>query len=155
MLLQLSESQLLALEVLAAAGTYGQAAAAAGVHEKSVARWSRHHPAFRAAREELRAELAERISDAVQRCSVRAVEVVTQAIDDGDAAAALNWLRFVAPPPELQDGPCEPVAVLRREAATMRPRPSREELRVESESMKRACDGVVWSLNQPGLYPDG
>ena len=89
-LLDLSGSQLTALEIIETGGTHAEAANAAGVHRVTVTKWCHHHPAFIA-------ERAERVAVITDAATIRAIEVVTAAIDTGDAETAMKWLRLFAP----------------------------------------------------------
>jgi hypothetical protein len=96
-LLDLSGSQLTALEIIETGGTHAEAANAAGVHRVTVTKWCHHHPAFIAERNRRQIERAERVAVITDAATIRAIEVVTAAIDTGDAETAMKWLRLFAP----------------------------------------------------------
>ncbi len=93
-LLDLSGSQLTALEIIETGGTHTEAANAAGVHRVTVTKWCHHHPAFIAERNRRQIERAERVAAMADEATVRAIEVVTAAIDSGDTSTAMQWLRL-------------------------------------------------------------
>jgi hypothetical protein len=96
-LLDLSGSQLTALEIIETGGTHAEAANAAGVHRVTVTKWCHHHPAFIAERNRRQIERAERVAVITDTATIRAIEVVSALIDTGDAETAMKWLRLVAP----------------------------------------------------------
>ena len=94
-LLDLSGSQLTALEIIETGGTHTEAANAAGVHRVTVTKWCHHHPAFIAERNRRQIERAERIAVITDAATIRAIEVVTDSIKSGDATTAMQWLRLI------------------------------------------------------------
>ena len=66
---QLTASQQLAVTALAAGATHGEAAEEAGVHRVTVTRWARHHPAFIAELNRLRAEASPSGSQSATPCT--------------------------------------------------------------------------------------
>ena len=93
-LLQLSSSQVLAVEALDAGSTHHDAALAAGVNRVTVSRWVRHHPAFIAEMNRRRVERLEHLSAQIGDVTSRAIDVVAKAISDGDLSTALAWVRL-------------------------------------------------------------
>lgn len=98
-LLELTESQTVALEALENGASHLDAAKAAGVHRITVTRWCNHHPEFIAERNRRQIERAARIAVASDAVTMRAIEVVSEAIEGGDAAMALRWLRLIGTRP--------------------------------------------------------
>jgi hypothetical protein len=94
-LLQLTESQISALEIIESGGTHEDAASAAGVHRVTVTKWCHHHPAFIAERNRRQIERAEQVSVLTDTLTIRAIEVVTAAIETGDESIAMQWLRLI------------------------------------------------------------
>ena len=91
---ELSPTQELALEALLAGKTQVEAAEEAGVARETVNRWLGRHPGFIAAyrqRRQARAAAAEEIAANLDR---RAIEVVADAVGEGDTKAAIAWLRI-------------------------------------------------------------
>ena len=93
-LLDLTVSQVTALEVIEMGGTHEEAASAAGVHRVTVTKWCHHHPAFIAERNRRQIERAEQIAVIAEVGTIRAIEVIIASIDSGDARTALQWLRL-------------------------------------------------------------
>jgi transcriptional regulator with XRE-family HTH domain len=90
---ELSPAQELALEALLAGKTQVEAAEAAGVARETVNRWYKRHPGFIAAyrqRRQARAAAAEEVAANLDR---QAMEVVADAVGEGDTKAAIAWLR--------------------------------------------------------------
>lgn len=90
---ELSPTQELALEALLAGKTQVEAADAAGVARETVNRWMKRHPGFIAAyrqRRQARAAAAEEVAANLDR---QAMEVVADAVSEGDTKAAIAWLR--------------------------------------------------------------
>jgi hypothetical protein len=96
-LLQLSERQVLALEVLTTGGTHAAAAAAAKVNRVTVTTWANHHPGFRAERARRLEAAAAASRERARRTAIKAVEVVENAIDAGDTDVALSYLKWLGP----------------------------------------------------------
>jgi len=90
----LTPSQCIALDHLDAGATHQTAADAAGVHRVTVTRWARHHPGFEAELNRRRQERAERIADRIGEISTAALDVLGEAINDGDTETALACLRL-------------------------------------------------------------
>lgn len=112
-LLQLTESQISALEIIETGGTHEDAANAAGVHRVTVTKWCHHHPAFIAERNRRQIERAEQVSVLIDTLTIRAIEVVTAAIETGDESIAMQWLRLIgsqmASPSERRNDKSPPV----------------------------------------------
>jgi hypothetical protein len=62
-----------------------------------VTKWCHHHPAFIAERNRRQIERAERVAVITDAATIRAIEVVTAAIDTGDTETAMKWLRLFPP----------------------------------------------------------
>lgn len=107
----LSVAELRAFEVLAEGGTVAEAAAAAGVHRNTAARWAA--PGGRVGRELLllRAEQAGAARTRLVALSGLAVEVLRDVMADPEASAAARVRAAVAVLDRAGLGPCpEPVA---------------------------------------------
>lgn len=81
---------------------------AAGVH-RIVTRWVNHHPAFIAEMNQIRSDASVSAAAAVERVTRAALEVVEQAMSEGNVDAALRWLRLVTlrDITALHDGPTD------------------------------------------------
>jgi hypothetical protein len=93
-LLQLNERQLLALDALSLGRTHDEAAEAAGVHRVTISTWSVHHPGFIAERNRRKLEMARSASERGRVMVARAVDVILDALEDGDtetAVAVIKW----------------------------------------------------------------
>ena len=110
---QLSDSQLLAVDVLLTGGTHRAAAEAAGVARTTVTEWVNHRGVFRSELERRRYERAGEVNDRVCSLVTRSLGVVEEHIDAGDLRAALGVLRLVptealyqppTPPPTAEQG---------------------------------------------------
>ena len=116
-LLQLNASQVIAIETLDAGGTHQEAADAAGVNRVTVTRWVHHHPAFQAEWNRRRFERLEYLAARAENVTAAAFDVVAQAIDAGDVATALAWVRMTYSGTNTQSGsslnaPLTPGAVI-------------------------------------------
>ena len=97
-LLRLTESQVRAVDTLDAGSTHAEAAQAAGVNRVTVTRWVHHHPEFKAELNRRRLERLEIVSARSEGVTDRAIDVVGQAIDEGNVGTALAWLRMTLTP---------------------------------------------------------
>src|SRR5688572_15901053 len=88
----LSAAQIHALEALLRGQTVTEAAKVAKVDRSTVHRWQREDFDFQAAFNRGRMELVSAMQVRVMRMAARAVEVVEEAIDGGDARAAMQIL---------------------------------------------------------------
>jgi hypothetical protein len=93
-LLELTPQQALAVDALTAGATHADAAQVAGVDRTTVSRWATRHPAFIAEVNRRRLERAEATRSRVEILTMRSIELVAAAINDGDAALAMQWLRI-------------------------------------------------------------
>ncbi len=96
-LLKLSPPQVLAVDVLDAGGSQVEAAEKAGVSRVTVSRWLHHHPAFVAELNRRQVERASRVAARSDELTFKAMEVVAQAVEQGDTSAAIQWLRLLGP----------------------------------------------------------
>ena len=96
-LLQLTPTQAIAVDVLDCGGTQMEAAERAGVSRVTVSRWIHNHPAFVAELNRRQVERANRVSARIDELTLRAMELVGQAIEQGDTPTAIQWLRIAGP----------------------------------------------------------
>lgn len=93
----LTVAQEQALEVLERGGTRQEAADAAGVSREAVSRWDNHHPGFIAERNQRRLDRRRAFADEVRAIDDLALANVRKAVEEGDTAASLVWLRHISP----------------------------------------------------------
>lgn len=86
-------AQDLAIDVLASGGTTDDAAEAADVTRQTVSKWRNHHPGFQAALNTRRRDLNQERADRIRDLDAQALASVAIAIDNGDTAAALAWVK--------------------------------------------------------------
>lgn len=109
----LSPKHLLVLDALDSGSTHEQAAAAAGVHRVTVTKWATKHPAFIAERNRRANERARLVAERVESVTTRAIEVVGNAIEEGNLSAAFTWLKQAGSlNTEVSSKPSDPSAVL-------------------------------------------
>jgi hypothetical protein len=89
----LDRKQLAALESLVSGATITAAGKAAGVSRRTVWRWMRSDPNFQAALNRARQEMRTSAEIRMERLAELAVDVVEQAVSDGDVRTALAVLR--------------------------------------------------------------
>jgi hypothetical protein len=125
-LLRLTASQVSAVEALDAGSTHADAAQTAGVNRVTVTRWVHHHPAFQAELNRRRLERLERLAARADSVTVTALDVIAQAIDTGDVASALAWIRMTythvratSKPESTSKLPLTPAEVIQRETETL------------------------------------
>ena len=106
---ELSDSQLLAVDVLLTGGTHRAAAEAAGVARTTVTEWVNHRGVFRSELERRRYERAGEVNDRVCSLVTRSLGVVEEHVDAGNLRAALGVLRLV-PTEALYRPPTPPPA---------------------------------------------
>lgn len=94
LLLELTPAQAIAADALTAGATHAEAAHAAGVDRTTVTRWSTRHPAFIAEMNRRRVASAEATRQRVELLTMRSIELVGQAINEGDTNLAMQWLRL-------------------------------------------------------------
>lgn len=111
---ELTPSQTLALEALDAGSTHAEAAAAAGVDRTTVSRWATRHPGFVAEINRRKSERAHEHRREVEGTTARALTVVKDRIDSGDAEFALRWLKLIGMGTLINPsiGPTEPDSVI-------------------------------------------
>jgi len=93
--IQVSDRQLAAIATLVASGTQTDAAHAAGVTRQTVNYWINHHYGFIAEVNRLRAERLQTCADRLQDAVGKALELVTEHIEQGDIAVAMGMLKLV------------------------------------------------------------
>lgn len=86
-------TQDIAIDVLASGGTTADAAEAADVSRQTVSKWRNHHPGFQAALNLRRRDLNQERADRIRDLDAQALATVATAIDNGDIAAALAWVK--------------------------------------------------------------
>jgi hypothetical protein len=91
----LSPTQIAAVAALLAGKTVTDAAAEAGVDRWTVHAWLKSHFAFRAAMNRGRRDLQKAVRRKLARMIGKALDCVERAIDDGDAKAAMDFLKDV------------------------------------------------------------
>lgn len=96
-LLKLTPTQVIAVDVLDRGGTQTEAAELAGVSRVTVSRWVHHHPAFLAELNRRIVERAHRVTTQADELTLKAMTVLSRAIDEGDTSAAIQWLRLLGP----------------------------------------------------------
>ena len=104
---QLTDSQLLAIDVLLTGGTHRAGAEAAAVARTTVTEWVNHRGVFRSELERRRYERAVEVNDRVCSLVTRSLGVVEEHVDAGDLRAALGVLRLV-PTEALYQPPTSP-----------------------------------------------
>ena len=95
----LSDRQLTAIATLVASGTQTDAANAAGVTRQTVNQWVNHHYGFIAEVNRLRAERLQTCADRLQDAVGKALELVTEHIEQGDISIATGLLKLVGVDP--------------------------------------------------------
>ena len=129
----LSDSQLLAIDVLLTGGTHREAAEAAGVARTTVTEWVNHHSEFCRELERRRWQRAEQVNDRVGALTGRALDVVEEHLGASDLRAALGVLRLlprealhrVATPPPMPEQREDVGAILRARLAQLEALPDR------------------------------
>jgi transposase-like protein len=106
----LSLAQERAVSVLATRRNVAEAARAAGVNRTTVHRWIRGSEAFQQACETRRSQLRSEVQNRLFSIADKAVDVIEQALDDGDPKTALAVLRGIGllsgdPAPGAADRP--------------------------------------------------
>ncbi|MCP4308602.1 MAG: hypothetical protein GY788_27755 [bacterium] len=91
---ELTPSQSLALDALDSGCTHAQAAEAASVDRTTVSRWTSKHPAFKAELNQRKADRADRNAERLQELTETALDTVEGSMAEGDAGAALQWLKL-------------------------------------------------------------
>lgn len=109
-LLSLTPKQVLAVQALVDGSTHAEAAEIAGVKRETVTRWANHHPAFKATLNQYRYALHAEQLDKAQRIRTKALDVVSDALDDRDLATALAALKLIHG--ERPSGLSDPAAIL-------------------------------------------
>ncbi len=94
-LLTLTSAQSQALEAIDGGASHAEAARLAGVDRTTVSRWANHHPAFRAELNQRRIDRARRHQESLDGITTAALEVIKSAIEEGDQAIALQWVKVV------------------------------------------------------------
>jgi hypothetical protein len=89
----LSPGQERTVEALVAGSTITAAAEAAGVTRQTIHRWLRESFAFQACLNAARRDLREEVENRLEALATEAIEVVAQAIREGDARVGLAVLR--------------------------------------------------------------
>jgi hypothetical protein len=115
LLLQLSPSQSLAVEVLDRGGTHSEAAEAAGVDRTTVARWATRHPAFVAELGRRRLDRARSNARRLAEIDLQAIGEISAEIERGNADLALKWckLRGFSGMVVSSGDPTDPVSYIR------------------------------------------
>ena len=141
-LLRLTPAQQAAVELVCAGRTDPDTAAAVGVHRVTVARWRLHHPAFRAAVNGRRAELASAAADRLRSLAAKALDAVERSLDgDAPLPAALAVLKAVGlAEPQTAPGPSDADALLAELVEAKLASDRAERLRCMSESDRRMLD---------------
>ena len=93
LLLKLTPSQALAVEVIDRGGSHSEAAEAAGVDRTTVVRWMRH-PAFMAEINRRRLDRARSNERALAEIDRKAMAVVAEAIESEGSDLALRWFKL-------------------------------------------------------------
>ena len=88
----ISDRQLLAIEVLLTGGTHSEAAGIAGVHRCTVTGWANHHIGFITEINQRRHQRNMASADLLHKLVYNALQLITNAINDGDIKAALSLL---------------------------------------------------------------
>jgi hypothetical protein len=89
-----SDSQSLAIDCLATGGMTIEAAEAARVTRQTVSKWRNHHAGFQAELNRRRAELNEERQDRIRDIDGQALDVIREAVADGNLTASLEWARM-------------------------------------------------------------
>ena len=110
----LSDSQLLAIDVLLTGGTHREAAGAAGVARTTVTEWVNHRPEFCRELERRRWQRAEQVNDRVGALITRSLDVVEEHLVAGDLRAVLGVLRLL-PREALHRAPTPPPTAEQRD----------------------------------------
>ena len=126
----LSDSQLLAIDVLLTGGTHREAA---GVARTTVTEWVNHRSEFCRELERRRWQRAEQVNDRVGALTTRSLDVVEEHVGAGDLRAALGVLRLL-PREALHRAPTPPPTPEQREGvgAMLRARLARLEAQPDS-----------------------
>lgn len=91
---QLTPAQLLALDALDSGATQRQAAELADVDRTTVGRWSSKHPEFIAELNRRKIDRSRAMETLVGETTQLAIEQVRMAIESGDPALAIQWLKL-------------------------------------------------------------
>lgn len=124
-LADVSESMILAIEILVTGGTQSDAGEAAEVTRQTVSKWQNHHPGFIAELNLRREQLREERTDRIRDLDAQALAVISDAVEQGDRSAAMDWLKLR----RLNDvdvtlvGPTRPAEIIEAEASSIRRRP--------------------------------
>jgi hypothetical protein len=106
LLRNLTATQAIAIDAIDTGAPIAEAARVAGVDRTTVSRWVNHHPAFRAELQQRRLDRVRRNEQRLHELTTAALDAVREAVDSGDQATALQWLKIagirsaVDPPPE-------------------------------------------------------
>lgn len=121
-LLTLTSAQFVALEAIDRGSTHAEAARLADVDRTTVSRWANHHPAFRAELNQRRLDRARKGQERVDEITASALEAIKAAVESGDQAAALQWVKVAGLPTVAEDlnRPLTGEALIERHRVSMR-----------------------------------
>jgi hypothetical protein len=111
----ISVKQERAIEALLKGETQTEAAEIAGVTRQTVNGWARWHPGFIAALNSRRLEIAQAHDNRLRQLLSRSMDVLENALDEGDRSVAQTILRLDHP---SVSGPMDPDAVIEQRADT-------------------------------------
>ncbi len=121
LLLELSPSQALAIEVIDRGGSHAEAAQAAGVDRTTVSRWATKHPAFVAEISNRRLERARESEQCLRELDRKAAAAIADGIEKGDTSLSLQWfkIRGGAKFYESPFSALDPITIIDRRAASL------------------------------------
>ena len=113
-----------ALEILESP-SLSEAARRCGVPRQKLSNWFNHEPEFQAFLNELRLELIGSRLDAIRRADLLAIELIVEALVEGDLEVAMFWVRLrrLSEADVASIGPTRPDAILDERSKEIQMRP--------------------------------
>ena len=149
---RLSAKQFRAVDLLASGATDREVADALKIDRTTAWRWRKADPAFQAALNRRRLEIWESVGDRTRSLSLQALDVLAEAIKEGDRNAALNFLKLAG----LGDvnlgrvGPTDPDVIAEAEARERR-RQEQEKQEAEVRAAEQASDLALRRIYAAGF----
>lgn len=121
LLRRISDQQSRAIDLLLQGSSQTEAAAEIGVARETLNRWTRYHPGFKAAWNSRREAINKAHADRLRVMRLAALEIIEDAIEQGDARLALDFWRASSAVELEVVGPTDPDKVLKEEAKRLSP----------------------------------
>lgn len=121
LLRRISDQQSRAIDLLLQGSSQTEAAAEVGVARETLNRWTRYHPGFKAAWNSRREAINKAHADRLRVLRLAALEIIEEAIEQGDAKLALDFWRASSGAELDVVGPTDPDKLLKEEAKRLSP----------------------------------